>query len=174
MPSSPPTPAPGERVLALWRRLAPLPFGRALFMWAFARRVPYSGALGARVEALEPGYARVRLRDRRAVRNHLDSVHAIALANLGELTSGLAMTTALPAGVRGIVMHLEIDYVKKARGTLTAESRVLVPAVTTDLDHEVRATIHDESDEAVATVAVRWRLSPVADAALRPVPPPAA
>jgi acyl-coenzyme A thioesterase PaaI-like protein len=148
-------------VLALWRQLSPLPFGRELFMLAFGVMVPYSGALGARVESLEPGHVRVRLADRRAVRNHLNSVHAIALANLGEMASGLAMTTALPPGIRSIVTGLSIEFSKKARGVLIAESRVTVPDVTTDIEHDVRAEIRDAAGEVVATVTVRWRLGPV-------------
>jgi acyl-coenzyme A thioesterase PaaI-like protein len=145
-------------VLSLWRRLAPLPFGRGLFMAAFGRMVPYSGALGATVEVLEPGHVVLRLRERRGVRNHLNSVHAIALANLGEMASGLAMTTALPPGVRSIVTGLSIAYGKKARGWLTAESRVSVPEVRADVEHDVRAEIRDEAGESVATITVRWRL----------------
>lgn len=160
-----PAPAfsPGERVLSLWRRLVPLPFGRALFRFMFARQVPYSGALGAWIERLEPGYARVALHERRAIRNHLRSVHAVALSNLGELTSGLAMTTALPPDVRAIVTRLETDYTKKARGLLIAESRVAVPAVTGDMDHEVSAEIRDAAGDVVATVRVCWRLGPAPD-----------
>ena len=150
--------SPGERVLSLWRRLAPLPFGRPLFMLAFGSMVPYSGALGASVVSLEPGHVVMRLRDRRGVRNHLNSVHAIALANLGEMASGLAMTTALPPGVRCIVTGLSIEYGKKARGVLTAESRVSVPPVHGDVEHDVRAEIRDAAGEVVATVTVRWRL----------------
>ena len=114
--------------------------------------------IGARVESLEPGHVRVSLRDRRAVRNHLGSVHAVALTNLGELASGLAMTSALPAGVRGIVLRLETEFTKKARGTLTAESRVEVPNVTGDMDFLVTAEIRDESGDRVALVRVSWRL----------------
>jgi len=152
--------SPGERVLALWRRLSPLPMGRAAFMFAFGSMVPYSGALGARVRELEPGLARIELRDRRGVRNHLNSIHAVALANLGELTSGLAMTTALPPGIRSIVTGLAIEYRKKARGTVLAESRVVVPPVTGDVDHDVRAEIRDATGDTVAVVTVKWRLSP--------------
>jgi acyl-coenzyme A thioesterase PaaI-like protein len=152
--------APGARVLALWRRLAPLPGGRTLFMGLFGRLVPYSGALGARVLELEPGRARIALRERRGVRNHLNSVHAIALANLGELTSGLAMTTALPPGVRSIVTGLTIEYFKKARGTLLAESRVEIPPVTAEVEHDVTAEIRDADGDVVATMKVRWRLGP--------------
>ena len=157
--------APGRRVLALWRRLSPLPFGRELFMLAFGAMVPYSGALGARVLSREPGHVVAQLRDRHALRNHLDSVHAIALANLGEMASGLAMNTALLPGIRGIVTGLSIEYAKKARGVLTAESRVTVPAVTEDVEVDVLAGIRDAAGDVVATVTVRWRLGPV--------PPPA-
>jgi acyl-coenzyme A thioesterase PaaI-like protein len=154
------TASPGARVLAMWRRISSLPFGRTLFAWAFGRSVPYSGALGARVEKLEPGHVVLTLRDRRGVRNHLASVHAIALANLGEMASGLAMTTALPPGVRSIVTGLSITYHKKARGLLTAESRVTVPAVTGDMEHDVQAEIRDTTGDMVARVDVKWRLGP--------------
>lgn len=152
-----------RRLLGLWRRLAPLPGGRWLFARLISRFVPYSGSIGARVELLEPGHARLTLTDRRGVRNHLRSVHAVALINLGELTSGLAMTTALPAGTRSIVTHLETDFLKKARGTLTAECRADPPPVLPGpVEQVVEATISDAGDDIVARVRVRWRLAPPA------------
>lgn len=150
--------SPGARVLSLWRRCAGLPFGREVFGALFARQVPYSGSIGATVIDLEPGHVKLALRDRRAVRNHLGSIHAVALTNLGELASGLAMTTALPAGVRGIVLRIETVYMKKARGTLVCDCRVTVPEVAGDVNQEVHAEIRDLDGDIVASVRVVWRL----------------
>jgi uncharacterized protein (TIGR00369 family) len=122
--------------------------------------VPYTGALGARVEELEPGYARLTLRDRRGVRNHLGSVHAVALANLAEVTSGLAMLTSLPENARGIVVHIGVEYLKKARGTLTAECRCGAPSGIEETV-TVTADVMNASGEVVARAEVRWLIRPV-------------
>lgn len=159
--TSPSLASPGERIRRTWAGLSPLPGGRWLFSLALRFLAPYSGAVGARVEVLEPGYVNLTLRDRRAVRNHLNSVHAIALANIAELASGLAMLTGLPATVRGIPTAISIQYLKKARGLLTAEARVAVPAVTEDCNYEVTATVKDQAGDEVARAQVTWRLGPV-------------
>ena len=156
----PPLEAPGERLITLWRRWRVLPLGHALFGLALRAQVPYSGALGARVVELEPGHARLELRERRAIRNHLRSIHAVALANLGELTSGLAMTSALPRGVRAIVLGLDVGYSKKARGVITAESRVTLPPITGATDLAVEAVMHDATGAEVARLSARWRVEP--------------
>ena len=152
--------SPAPRLLATWARLHALPGGRWLFSRLLGWMVPYTGSIGARVEQLVPGHVIVSLRERRAVRNHLRSIHAIALVNLAEVTSGLAMITGLPAGVRSIVTHLEIDYLKKARGTLTAEATVTIPEVRTTLDYLVHADLRDTAGDTVARISVTWRLSP--------------
>ena len=158
MPSDP---SPAARLISLWHRLAPIPGGDWLFARALSFAVPYTGTIGARVRVLEAGHAVLELRDRRRVRNHLNSIHAVALVNLGEVTSGLAMTAALPTTVRGIVTGLSTTFLKKARGTLTAESHCTVPPVSGPIEQDVSADIRDESGEVVARVTVRWKLSPV-------------
>jgi uncharacterized protein (TIGR00369 family) len=120
--------------------------------------VPYTGSIGARVTSLEPGRATVTLRDRRAVRQHLGAVHAIALANLAELASGLAMLSALDPGARGIVTSLTMSYHKKARGLLTATGTAAPPPVTAATEALAHAEVRDTAGDVVAEATVTWRL----------------
>ena len=148
------------RLLSTWQRLAPLPGGKWLFSRLLGWAAPYTGSIGARVELLEPGHVRVSLRDRRAVRQHLGSIHAVALVNLAEVASGLAMLSAAGPGVRGIVTALRIQYHKKARGRLVAESLATLPPVTEPTDADVTATITDADGDVVAVATATWRLAP--------------
>lgn len=159
MPSS--LSAPGERLRTLWRRFSGLPFGKTVFSLLVGWMTPYSGTLGARVQELEPGWCRVTLRDRRRVRNHLASVHAMALANLAEMASGLAVLAGLPPEIQGIVTGFSITYQKKARGLLTAECRVTGLDVTAEREYEAGVTVTDAQGAVVATATARWRLRPI-------------
>src|SRR5882762_3003061 len=153
--------APGERLRASWGRLSRLPGGKTLFSLLIGWITPYSGTIGARVAELEPGWCRVTLRDRRRIRNHLASVHAMALANLAEMASGLAVLVSLPAGVQGIVTGFSISYQKKARGLLTAECRVSGLNVMAEQEYEAPVAITDAQGDVVARATARWRLRPI-------------
>ena len=154
------SPSAGERLLKAWRTLKPLPGGRFLFACLVRWMIPYTGSVWPRVELLEPGHAKISIRQRRRLEQHLGSIHAIALANVAEFASGAAMTTALPAGYRGIVTKMRLEYFKKARGVVTAEARTTLPDLSAEGEHDFVAEVRDEAGDVVTKAIVTWRLGP--------------
>lgn len=143
-----------------WNVLSPLPGGKRLFSLLVGRMAPYTGTIGALVTVLRPGYAEVQMTDRRAVRNHLQSVHAIALANLAELAGNVALAYSLPDDGRFIVSGMEIDYIKKARGVITAVGEPPVPRSSARAQYDVPVTLRDASGEDVARVILHSLVGP--------------
>ena len=147
-------------ILQTWQRLEKWPLGRTLFGWALRLQVPYAASIRPQVLALAPGHARVLMRDRRAVRNHLSSVHAAALFHLAEVTGNLALSALQPPSGRWIVRGVDVDFVKKARGALTGECAVAVSDWATEQDVEGEVLVRDASGEVVAKARPRWRIGP--------------
>lgn len=148
-----------NNLIKWWKKLNRLPAGDRLFSILLGMYAPYSGSISARVESLSPGQARVSIRDRRRVRNHLKSIHAIALINLGEIATGLAMLSTIPDTMRGIVLGLEAEYLKKARGRLTADASFELPVDIVDNSPvKVTAEIFDQQGDVVTRVHASWLL----------------
>lgn len=150
------TRSPSTTIRTAWERLSPLPGGKWLFSQLFSRMVPYSGSIRPRIEALSSGHCRATMRDRPGLRNHLRSIHAVALMNLGELASGLALVNGLPDDTRAILVGLSMEYLKKARGTLTAACDLTVPTVTGRGELEVVVEIADSEGDVVARARAKW------------------
>jgi acyl-coenzyme A thioesterase PaaI-like protein len=143
-----------------WQSLSAKPGGKWLFSRLFGKLIPYSGSVTPEVLELAPGRAVIAMADRRAVRNHLNCVHAIALANLGEMSTGLALGFGMPSDARSILVRLSCEYRKKARGRLVATCDA--PAVTSDrtCDYEVESFVRDSAGDLVAKATVVWRVGP--------------
>lgn len=141
-------------------RLSKLPFGHRLFSLMVGRMAPYTGSISPMVRHLEAFHAIVEMKDHGHVRNHLQSVHAMALANLGEVATGLALLYGLPDNSRAILTGFSIEYVKKARGTLTAEASCEVVLGNERKEHDVHAVIRDTDNDSVARVCAKWLVAP--------------
>lgn len=160
----------GNFVRDSWDRLHRFPGGSALFSRLVGRAAPYTGTIGARVEELSRGYARVTLRDRRAVRNHLDCVHAIAIANLAELCGNVAVAYTLPDDGRFIVAGMSLEYLKKARGKITAEARPPASLTSERKEIDVEVLMKDRDGELVARAVLRTLIGPKKSKARERVP----
>jgi uncharacterized protein (TIGR00369 family) len=148
------------RLQSIWSKMAPMPGGKQMFSRAAGFVAPYTATIGAVVVDFEPGYARVSMADRRAVRNHLRCVHAVALVNLAELTGNLALIAAMPKDARMIVTGLSIEYLKKARGKLVATGKCPVPNTSVRQGIDVAVEIADAKGEVVAKATVKSLIAP--------------
>jgi uncharacterized protein (TIGR00369 family) len=144
----------------LWDRFSSIPGGRVLFSRAVGMAAPYTNTIGARVEVLRRGYAEVVMRDRKSVRNHLRSVHAVALVNLAELTGNVALAYSMPDEARFIVAGLSIEYLKKARGSIRGVCECPIPASSERREYQVPVSLRNEAGEEVAHCTLRSLVGP--------------
>lgn len=87
--------------------------------------VPFNSPHRIRIEKIGPGHATVCLPFIRRNRNHVNSVHACALATLCEFTSGIAVMTLLPAERYRIVLKsLNMDYHYRAKGDVLCQHQM--------------------------------------------------
>ena len=147
-------------VMRKWDRARGSALGRWLFSRGVGRFAPYTGTIGARVQELEPGRSVVTMRDRKAVRNHLNSVHAVALTNLIELCGSLSIIASLPPDTRMIPVRLETDFIKKGRGLMTAEASCLIPASNEKAELPATVSVRDGEGDEVARGRVTVVIGP--------------
>ncbi len=150
----------GPMLRKLWKQFSAKPAGKHIFSRLLGLYVPYSGTIGAYIDTLEPGHSVIILKDRRKVRNHLKSIHAVALANLGEMATGMALLNSLPDQARAILVGLKTEYSKKARGRLRAECHCEIPESSIEAELVILATITDRSGDVVATAEATWKIGP--------------
>ncbi len=106
-------------VLELHRRAVRLPLGDRVFSFLFARKAPYFGTVRPRFTVLEPNHVELVIRDRRAVHNHIGTVHAIALCNGLEAAMGALAEATIPTHRRWIPKGMEVAYTAKADSDVT-------------------------------------------------------
>lgn len=114
----------GLELLKLYNNLVKYPFGKQIFSIAFSYAAPYFRTIKPSVLDVRPGHASVSMPHRWSVQNHIKSVHAIAVCNLVEMTMGIVAETTIPKNLRWIPKGMDIDYLKRADGTLTATANV--------------------------------------------------
>ena len=144
-----------------WETFTKLPYGNHFFSKIVGKFIPYTGSISPLVQKIEAGHAEVKLKDKKAVRNHLNSIHAIALANLGEFTTGLSIISQLNDTAKAILVKIEIEYFKKAKGDVIADAVSQIPKnMLQDTELTVAANIKNSQHELVCRVTAVWRIRP--------------
>jgi acyl-coenzyme A thioesterase PaaI-like protein len=149
-------------VLASYRKLSRWPAGRWLFSRLVCWKAPYFASIAPRIELLEPGRGVATIAHRRAVTNHIGTVHAIALCNLAEFIGGLACEVTIPPSMRWIPKGMTVQYLKKAVGTMRA---VATPAFAPHLAAEgyelpFEVVVGDPQGDAVLRAVIAMWISP--------------
>ena len=101
-------------LLTLWDHASTVPQGRRVFSMAFSRKAPYFSTVKPLFIDLRANYAELLLKDRKAVHNHIGTVHAIALCNGLEAAMGALAEATIPAHKRWIPKGMEVSYTAKA------------------------------------------------------------
>jgi len=147
-------------VLELWMRCEELPFGKAVFSRVVCWKAPYFGSIRPRFEEFRPGYARVSMRKRRAVTNHIGTVHAIAMCNLAELAAGTMTEITIPPSMRWLPKGMVVEYRKKAGTDVEAHASVGEIAEGTARDVPVTVEVKDRAGEVVCRAVITMWVSP--------------
>ena len=109
-----------RKVMDLYSFCQSIPLGRVLMSGCIGMFAPYTSSIGASVEDISNNKCIVTMNDYPWLRNPFQSLHALALGNLGESATGIAMICQLEQykHIKGI--PITSSYYKKARGTITA------------------------------------------------------
>ena len=107
-------------VADLYKKSTAIPVvGERLFSMAFALKAPYFASIKPRFTVIEPNHAEVVIPKRRAVHNHIGTVHAIALCNGLEAAMGALAEATIPPHLRWIPKGMEVSYTAKATSDIT-------------------------------------------------------
>ncbi|MGB5354063.1 MAG: hotdog fold domain-containing protein [Woeseia sp.] len=135
-----------------------LPFGAFLFNRGIGLFAPFFGKIRPRVLKLEPSLCVVEMQDRRGLRNHIGTINAGALCTLAELVGGMALDATIPKHLRWIPRAMTVQYLAKARGTLTATCRI-DPQTVVEGDVVVPLGVRDSSNVEVFSAAITFYVS---------------
>lgn len=149
-----------SKVGALYEFCAPLPLGKTLMSGVVSMFAPYSASIGSYIDELTTDTCTVIMYDFPWLRNPFASLHAVALVNVGEIASGVAMMKQLEINshLKGIPVKITTDYYKKARGTITAKGAVSLSGITADCEKDTVASLFDSKGDLVAKCVVTWSL----------------
>ncbi len=132
---------------------------------AFGQVVPMVGTANIRYLDVSPSQVVVRIENRRNMQNHIKGVHAAAMALLAETATGFVTGLNVPDDRIVLIKSLHIDYLKVAKGgltataTLNAEQQQFI-ANQTKGELEIPVTVVDDSGTSPIQCRMIWAWLP--------------
>lgn len=132
--------------------------------------VPFAAAAGLSVIHSEPGHAVIRIPNERRNQNHVGTIHAAALALVGETAGGLALLGhPKVSGLLLLAKGLQIRYRRPAKGAANASARVgedeldaalAKMAVDGKVDLPLKVEVKSDEGELLCELSIDFHLRP--------------
>lgn len=130
------------------------PLGKEIYGYLILLTSPYTSTINPIIDKYNDTYCESHIEDKKFIRNPYNSIHAIALTNLGELTSALLVLEELKKNnKRGIITNISTEYFKKANGKITAISNI-----NSFKNEEIKCDLYDEKKNLICTVKTKWKI----------------
>ena len=144
-------------VLTSWKIVSRIPGGSRIFSRIVQSKAPYFRTVNARIEELRPNYARLKIKKRRAVENHIGTVHVIAICNGLEAAMGALAEATVPDNKRWIPKGMEVEYTAKATSDITCIAET-DPEQWTGADPDVPVRVRGVRDDGTVVIEGTIRL----------------
>ena len=147
--------------LSAWQRMSKWFCEKWMFSELLCLKAPYFASIRPRFEALRPGYSEVHMTKRRAVLNHIGTMHAIAMCNMAELVGGTVTDATIPITHRYIPKGMTVEYLKKAETSLRAIAELEpIPSLDGTVELPVTVNVLDTRDQTVFRAVITMWVSP--------------
>lgn len=143
---------------AYYQRISKLPFGNRIFSRLVTFIAPYFASIHPLIKDVRPGHCAILIKERRSIRNHIGTIHAIAMCNIAELAMGIVADVSIKPNLRWIPRSMKVEYLSKAKGTLTGicdiDPEIIVPG-----DVDVPVEVMNESGKIVFRAVITLYIS---------------
>ena len=127
----------------------------------FGRIVPMVGTAGIRYEHISADKVVCSMQNKRPIQNHINGLHAVAVALLAETATGFVTAMNIPDDRIVLIKSLKLDYLRVGKGSMTATATLSLTARQFIAEHPkgelvIPVVIRDESDRPPVECHMVW------------------
>lgn len=156
-----------NRLYSIVKTTSKLPKSIRSMLWskAFGRIVPMVGTANIRYLEVDQDHVTVRIENTRNMQNHIQGVHAAAMALLAETATGFLTGLHVPDNRILLIKSLHVDYLKVAQGGLTATATLSAEQQSFIADNDkgellIPVTVIDDAGNAPIQCQMLWAWLP--------------